>query len=811
MKPVQALPLQSLYQHCTIDQPGFRTSHDLEALNDFIGQERAVEAIELGSELSLQGFNIFALGSEGTGRHTFIKNCLLKKAARRRTPSDWCYVNNFDEPRKPKAIELPAGKGRLFRDQVERLIEDAQAAISAAFESEDYHEQRQAIEKIASEEQEQAFEQMQKHAQEAGFRIVQSVTGFNFIPLVDGKLITPKQYQELPEDEQSRLQQESGKLEIELRKMLRTIPHRERQLHEKIRQLNDEVASFAVSTLIEELLERYAHHAKIVEFLQDLKQDIVNNVDLFKQPRIKPPTGPGIQAESDGYEDMLSSISHRYAVNLIVDCSKMEGAPVVVEDHPTYPYLVGQIEHVASMGTLFTDFTLIRAGALHRANGGYLIIDVRKILEQPFAWDGLKRALNAQQIDIKSIAQAYSLMSTVSIEPEPIPLDIKVVLIGDQLTYYLLQTYDPEFLELFKVAADFENDMERNDINILHFARLISTVARQENLKPINKQAIERIIEESSRIAGDSGRLSTRIRRLADIVREAHYWSSQQKHEVISVDHVTRAIEGRRQRKSRFHDQIVRGIMDKTIMIDTQGEAVGQVNGLTIIQMGDFYFGHPARITARYSLGAGKVIDIEREVELGGPIHSKGVLILSNFIASHYAPDHPLSLSASLVFEQSYGPVEGDSASAAELCALLSALAGVPIKQSIAITGSVNQHGQIQAIGGVNQKIEGFFEICQSRGLNGTQGVIIPQANVRHLMLRQNVLDAVAAGQFAIYSADRIEDCLHVLTGAEAGQRDAGGQFAPDTINYKVQQQLIALADKRQKFSSLKDDKKANN
>ncbi len=802
MKSIPPLSVDDLCCKCRVEDFAFETSTDLEDLNQFIGQERAVEAIELGTELDLQGFNLFVLGNEGTGRHTFIKEYLQQKASVGNVPSDWCYVNNFDEPRNPKAIELPAGKGRQFRAEIERLIEEAQAAISGAFESEDYHDRLQAIGQKATEEQENSFGEIQKHAEEAGFRIIQTITGFNFVPLVDGELITPKQYQKLSEKEQAKLQKETEKLEAELRKMLQAIPRRERKVHEKIKELDHEVALFAVSTLIEELVENYTQYEKVVDFLKELQQDIVNNVDLFKHMHAR--TGNAIETleETGGVGNKKSLITHRYAINLLVDCSGMKGAPVVFEDHPTYPYLVGQIEHTATMGTLITDFTLIRSGALHRANGGYLVIDARKILEQPFAWDALKRALNGKQIDIKSLMQAYSLVSTVSLEPEPIPLDIKVVLIGDRLIYYLLQFYDPEFLELFKVAADFEDDMERSGDNVQQLARLISTIARQENLKPLEKSGIARIIEESSRIAGDADRLSTRVRRLADIAREAHYWADKNGHNVITAKEVSRAIDGRRHRKSRIHDRIMREIMRDTIMIATEGEALGQVNGLTIIQLGDYLFGHPTRITARLSLGSGKVVDIEREVELGGPIHSKGVLILSNYLSSHYAPDHPLSLSASLVFEQSYGPVEGDSASAAELCALLSALADVPINQAIAITGSVNQHGHTQAIGGVNQKIEGFFDLCKERGLTGKQGVIIPRANAQHLMLRQRVIDAVANGEFYIYATNNIDECMEILTGMEAGLRDENANFPENSLNERIKKQLIKLANKRYEFSN---------
>jgi lon-related putative ATP-dependent protease len=500
-------------------------------------------------------------------------------------------------------------------------------------------------------------------------------------------------------------------------------------------------------------------------------------------------------------EQLEESLTRRYAVNLLIDRDDEKGAPVVFEDHPTYPYLLGKVEHLARMGALTTDFTLIRSGAMHRANGGYLVLDVRKVLMQPFSWDGLKRALKSREINIKSLAESYSLVSTVSLEPEPIPLDVKVVLIGDRIFYYLLQQLDPEFAELFKVAADFEDEMERNESNVQHMAQLLGAIARRENLRPLDRSGVARAIEESARHAGDAQMLSTQIRRVADIVREAHYWASQDGKDVINAGDVQRAIDGRNHRMSRIRDKLQREILRDTIFIDTEGDKVAQINGLAVMQLGDFMFGRPSRITARLALGEGKVIDIEREVELGGPIHSKGVLILSNFMSSHYVTDRPLSLSASLVFEQSYSGIEGDSASAAELCALLSALANAPIRQSLAITGSVNQLGQVQPIGGVNQKIEGFFDVCSARGLTGRQGVVIPDSNVKHLMLRQEVIDAVRQEKFHIYPVKTIDECLETLTGLSAGERGDQGNFPEESLNRRISDRLIDFAEKRRKFA----------
>jgi lon-related putative ATP-dependent protease len=802
MSTIPSLSPDDLYQRCDPEIFTFKTTEQVKDLDLMLGQDRAVEAIELGTGLDLQGFNLFVLGPPGTGRHSFIHEYLQEKARDEAVSSDWCYVNNFDEPRKPKAIELPAGRGRIFRNHINQLIQEASLALAAAFESEDYHNRRQSIEQEANEEQEKAFQEVQQHAKQLGLCILQTATGFNFVPLHKGEAITPEQYNKLSEVDQQQLQKDTEKIGQELRKMLQAIPGRVRKVREKINKLDREVAIFALGSLIEELLQEYKDFPKIITFLKNLQQDIANHVELFAQASDMDATSLQDVITGQRGIDQESAITRRYGVNLFVDRNSDEGAPVVFEDHPTYSYLIGQIEHVANLGALTTNFTLIRPGTLHRANGGYLVIDVRKILAQPFSWDALKRALKSGEIDIRSIAQDYSLVSTVSLEPEPIPLNVKVVLVGDRLLYYLLQEFDPEFLEHFKVAADFEDDMERSEDNIQQLARLIASIAHREKLKPLDKYGIARIIEESSRHAGDAQMLSTHMRRMIDIVREAHYWAERGSVDVIGPEEVMNAINSQRRRMSRIRDRLLRETLRETILIDTEGDVIGQINGLSAIQFGDFIFGRPTRITARLSLGSGKVIDIEREVELGGPIHSKGVLILSNFLASHYVTDRPLSLAASLVFEQSYGPIEGDSASAAELCTLLSSLAKAPIKQTIAITGSVNQHGYIQAIGAVNQKIEGFFDLCQARGLNRDQGVIIPSTNVKHLMLRREVVEAVSEGKFSIYAVQNIDECMHILTGVEAGERDEQGNYPEDTLNHRIIASLIDFAEKRQKFAS---------
>jgi len=579
-------------------------------------------------------------------------------------------------------------------------------------------------------------------------------------------------------------------------------PIRIRRLRQQLRELDREVTVFAVGSLIEDLVESYADLPEVVEHLNEMQDDLIENADLFRASRdqeaglVQLITGEGAHSHKE------SDPTRRYGVNLLVSNAEADGAPVVVEDHPAYVHLIGRIEHRAQLGTLVTDFHLIKPGALHRANHGYLVLDARKVLVEPFAWSALKETLRSGCIRIESLGQAYSLVSTVSLEPEPIPLQLKVVLIGERMLYYLLEALDPEFSQLFKVAADFDDRMPRSAENQRLLAQHLGTVARREGLKPLHRSAVARVIEESARYAGDAERLSAEVRRAADIVREADSFASQQGNDVIAPEDVQRAIDARDRRQSRVRDRMQEEILRGTLLIDTEGVKDGQINGLAVSQVGQHSFGHPTRITARLTVGSGKVIDIEREVELGGPLHSKGVLILSGFLASHYVTDRPLSFSATLVFEQSYGGIEGDSASSAELYALLSALARVPIKQSLAVTGSVNQYGQVQAIGGVNEKIEGFFDICDARGLTGEQGVIIPMSNVKHLMLRRKVVEAVADGKFHVYPVQTIDQGMELLFGMTAGERDERGEFQVDTINHRITQRLIELAERRRAFAS---------
>jgi lon-related putative ATP-dependent protease len=619
----------------------------------------------------------------------------------------------------------------------------------------------------------------------------------------EGEVLSPEEVQKLSQEERKRLEAEVEGLQEKLQKILRQVPSWQREIQEKLKELNREMAHFAVGGLIDELREKYTDFPKLVEHLNAVQEDVVENARDFLSSEEEQPSVLNIlqrRAMQPSRGGRPSSL-RRYQVNVLVDHSKSEGAPVVYEDNPTFQNLIGRVEHIAQMGALLTDFNLIKPGALHKANGGYLILDIRKVLLQPYAWEGLKRAMQAGQIRIESVGQMLSLISTVSLEPEPIPLDVKVALFGDRLLYYLLWQLDPDFGELFKVAADFEELMDRNGENQFLYARLIGTLARKEELRPFDRGAVARVIEHSARLVGDAEKLSTQMRNITDLLREADYWAGEAGNGLVAAADVQRAIDAQIYRSDRLRERVQEAILRETILIDTEDARIGQVNGLSVIQLGSFSFGRPTRITAQMRLGKGEVVDIEREVELGGPIHSKGVLILSGFLGARYAGERPLSLSASLVFEQSYGGVEGDSASSAELYALLSAIAGVPIKQSLAVTGSVNQHGQVQAIGGVNEKIEGFFDVCQARGLTGEQGVLIPVSNVKHLMLRQDVVEAVDTGQFHIYPVETVDQGIEILTGVPAGERDEEGNYPEESINRLVETRLAELAEKRAEFT----------
>ncbi len=793
MNPVQPLTPQLLYRRCNPDQFSFTTTADLETLEGLIGQTRAVAAVQFGIGIRQEGYNLYVLGPHGTGKHTAMRQFLEQKSATEPPPQDWCYVNNFDQPHKPNVLNLPPGRGLAWQHDAEHFVKELHTAIPAAFESENYRTRKAALEEELSQEQEQLFKGMQQRAKAENFALVRTQAGLGFAPLRNGEVINPDEYQNLADDEKEGIENHLNSLQNELQITIRKVQQMDRKHRERLRALDREIALFAVGHLIEELCEKYRDLPAVVAHLRAIQQDVVENVDDFrKQEEEVTPTLAGIPLPRSLQGPPAA---RRYRVNLLVDNSQTKGTPVIYLDHPTYTNLIGRVEHITTQaGTLMTDFTLIRPGALHHANGGYLILDAHKVLMQPYTWEALKRALRSREICIESLGQQFGIISTISLEPQPVPLNVKIVLLGDRMLYYLLSAYDPDFNELFKVAVDFEEDMERNPDNSLLYARLIGTLARKENLRHFDRSAVARVIEHSSRMVEDINKLSTRMQSVADLLREADYWAGHNGNGVVTAANIQQAIDAQIYRASRVRERMQEQIVRDIVLIDTAGEQVGQINGLSVISLGQYSFGRPSRITARVALGRGKVVDIEREVELGGPLHSKGVLILTGYLSACYAPTHPLSLTASLVFEQSYGGVDGDSASSAELYALLSALAEAPLKQSLAVTGSVNQLGQVQAIGGVNEKIEGFFDLCQTRGLTGQQGVLIPQANVNHLMLRHDVVQAVADGRFNIYPVATINQGLEILTGLPAGERDETGQFPEGSVNRRVEARLLAFS-----------------
>ncbi len=781
------LTADALYRRSDPKAFDFKTTADIEDDLEIVGQPRAVESVRFAVGMTHEGYNIFALGPPGTGRQFIIEHFLNEEAANRPVPSDLCYVSNFKEPNKPKLLQLPKGIANELKNDMSELVEEILTMLPAAFESEEYQARLHSTQQDFKEQHEHKLEGLQEDAKAKGYSMLQTPAGVVFAPLKDGEVVSQEAFQELAAEEQDRLEKEVEDLQQALQAILRRVPRMERELRGRLRELQKEITEFSVGHLIDELREKYAALPPILSHLDAVQDDLIHHARDFIQPR-DPQTG--VAPSQDG-----TMVVRRYGVNVLVDHTDTEGAPVVYEDHPVHENLVGRIEHESQMGTLVTDFNLIKPGAIHRANGGFLIMDARRVLMQPYAWEGLKRTLKSRQIRIESPGQALGMVSTVSLEPEPAPLDIKVVLIGDRTLYYLLCQHDPDFGGLFKVAADFDDRLDRSEENENLYARLIAGLIRKDALRPFESGAVARAIEHSARLVGDSERLSGHIGTLGDLLRECDYWAKISGKDTVSDVEVDKAIDAQVRRVDRIRERLQEEVLRETVSIDTAGTHVGQVNGLAVLQMGDFAFGKASRITARIRLGKGEVLDIEREVELSGPIHSKGVLILSGYLGARYAAERPLSLSATLVFEQSYSGVDGDSASSTELYALLSAISGVEIKQSLAVTGSVNQYGQVQAIGGANHKIEGFFDLCQARGLTGDQGVLIPRSNVKHLMLRRDVVEAVAAGQFHIYPVETIDEGIELLTEVEAGTADEAGKFSPESINGRVERRLKELSE----------------
>jgi predicted ATP-dependent protease len=776
------LAATELRRICDPDQFKFESTEELSDLEEIIGQERAVQAISFGIDIDSPGYHMYALGPAGTGKTTTIKKFLERKAKQQRTPDDWCYVNNFDDHDKPRALRMPAGLGYTFQTDINQLVVELQSEIPNAFESEDYEKEQEPISQQIQKRKQELFQEIEKKSQSQGFTMLQTPRGIMLAPVIRGQVISPDEFNKLDEETRLGIKNRQDELQQEMRELMRRVQGLQQEEKEEIRKLDRQVVRFAVEHLIDRLKEKYSELENVVEFLDAIRVDLLENVEAFKhakeieQAQQQLPF-PGMQTQRKPNFD-------QYRTNLVVDHRNLEGAPVIEESHPTYANLVGRVEHQIQFGALVTNFSMIKGGSLHIANGGYLMIDVRDILSKPLAWDGLKRALKDRVIRIESLNQALGLISTRTLDPEPIPLEIKVIIIGDPLLYYLLYNLDEDFRELFKVKADFAIQMDWSDETAIAYAKFIGTI----------------VIEQSARMVAYQTKLATVFGDIVDLIRQASYWAEVNNHNLVQGTDVQQAIEELVYRSNRLEERIQELIADQTILIDTHGETVGQVNGIAILPMGDYAFGKPTRITARTFVGRAGVVNIDRETELGGRIHNKGVLILTGYLGGKFALELPMAFSASVTFEQSYEEVEGDSASSAELYALLSSLSRYAIRQNLAVTGSVNQRGQIQAIGGVNEKIEGFFDVCRQNGLTGEQGVAIPQSNVKNLMLREDIVQAVRDGRFHVFPISTIDQGIELLTGKVAGEMMEDGSYPEGSVYFTAQERLKDLARKVKTF-----------
>lgn len=789
------IPTEHLSRRCKAEEFPFRTTAEMPESDATLGQERALSALDLAVRISAAEHNVFVMGTPGSGRHPAVERHLERAAKSRPPPPDWCYLNRFDDPQRPRALRLAPGRGTQLKSDLRELARDLRASLPEALESEAHRKRRTEVDREFDQIQEQSLEALRKEAAKSELALVQTPDGVGLTPMQKGEVLEREAFDRLPADEQKRIRESLERVGELLRKHVEAIPRWHRDRHRRLRELDREATATLVRLHIGDLRIKYADSPEILEHLAAIESDLIESGGAYLRTDTSPVVIPGLEPF-----DVATRLS-RYDINVLIDGRSATGAPVIYEGNPTYQNLIGQIDSIAQFGVLKTDFMLIRPGALHRANGGFLILDAERLLAQPFSWEALKHALFERCVRIESLGQRLGLISTLSLEPERIPLAVRVVLIGTRRVYELLCAFDPEFAELFKIVADFDDIVDRTAESTQRYAALAAGCARREGLRPLETGAIARLVEYGSRLAGDSRKLSTHLRSIEDVVREADHFARAEGQEAIRAADVQHALDEQQRRLARVHGEILDAIRRNNLLIETDGEAIGQINGLSVIQVGNSLFGQPSRITATVRIGEGEVLDIEREVKLGGAIHSKGVLILSGLIGARFGSSRPLSLHASLVFEQSYGGVDGDSASLAEACALLSAIAQKPLRQSLAVTGSINQHGIVQVIGGVNEKIEGFFEACRERGLTGSQGVIVPTDNVAHLMLSEEVVSAVERGRFHLYAVRTLDEALALLTGVAAGERDASGEYPSGTVNALAEARLMELASRRQEFA----------
>lgn len=819
MKKIRELSPDEVYRSCDLSEFGFmtteeitgfpssslppwfskrfRTTNGLVGCEDFIGQEKAVNAIYFGLGIDQRGYNLYLAGPSGVGKTSSIKAILSMISKNRPTPGDWCYVYNFEDPNMPTAISLPTGMGKVFKKDMEDLLESLKTNISETFESKQYEEERQRIINETQRQKEALFNELQRKASEEQMQIQFTPTGIVTIPLFRGKPITQEEYNALEDANKEEMRKNKERIDQEVGEIFKNVKSLEKESANKLKELEKRVALFAVRDLLDSIRGKYTSYPDIIDYLDMVQRHVLENIDNFLPERAGDAGGPlpfRVPQQKPTFTE--------YQVNVVIDNSNTEGAPVIFEPHPNYTNMFGSTEREVRFGVLVTDFTMIRAGSLAKANGGYLVVEALDILKYPFVWDSLKKVLENQEIRIEDAYQQYGLIATVGLRPEPIKINVKVILTGSLQIYHLLYAYEEDFRKLFKVKADFDSVVERTEAMVSQYACYIKSICDKEHLKHFDRSGIERIVEYCSRLAGYQNKLSSQFGAVSKIIIESSYWASLDDGRYVTRKHVERAIDEKIYRSNMIEERIREMITEGMILVDTEGAVAGQINGLSVYNLGDYAFGKPSRITCETFMGAEGVVNIERKASLSGNIHSKGVLILSGYMGAKYAQNKPLSLSATLCFEQSYDMIEGDSASAAELIAILSSLSGVPIMQSVAITGSVNQKGQMQPIGGVNEKVEGFYQVCKAHGLTGKQGVIIPHQNVTNLMLKSEIVEAIRDERFHVYSVETIDQALEILTGIEAGERDSNGRFKEGTVNFLVDKRLKELVEDFKKLTA---------
>lgn len=775
----------------------YRTTEQVPPLEGMIGQSRAMKAMEFGLKVRNPGYNIYMAGVPGTGKTTYAINLVSEVARQQKPPDDWCYVYNFEDPDRPLALRLPPGKGGELQRDMEELVQDLKAHIPRAFESADYEQQRTELMGKYQSRISEILRGLAERARSHGFALQQTAAGFLVAPLLQGQPISAEQYQQLPEPVRKEIEERGSQVQEWIAEAQRQVRLLEKEARGAVKELEQRIVRVVVGPLIDRLQEKWSAFPLVVNYLTQVEEDVRENLEEFRSSEQE---GGQLPFPFPAFRQEREAAALRYRVNLLVNNAGAQGAPVVVEANPTYYNLFGAVEYRSHMGVMVTDFTMIRAGALHRANGGYLILQVRDVLTNPGSWEGLKRALKNRSIQVENMGEQFRLIPTRTLRPEPIPLDVKIILIGNSLLHLLLYYYDEDFRKFFKVKADFDTEMPWTQENLEKYFQFLSSLCRREGIRHLDQSAVAKVVEYSARLAGNQKKLSTRFNEVVEVVYEANVWAEAEGAQLIGAAHIQKAIEEKIYRSNRIEEKIREMITEGKILVDTEGAVVGQVNGLSVLQVGDYSFGRPSRITARTFLGEEGVVNIERETEMSGNIHSKGVLILGGYLGGKYAQDKPLSLSARLCFEQLYEEVEGDSASSTELYALLSSLSGLPIRQDMAVTGSVNQNGELQPIGGVNEKIEGFYAVCKVKGLTGTQGVIIPQQNVDDLMLKEEVVEAVREGKFHIYPVRTVDEGIELLTGVPAGTPGPGGSYPEGTVHYLVDKRLREQAERLASF-----------